>query len=59
MRRKLIPKTRKSKEMLTYDMKREPWVDVIERSDKWCCLHVNSGIRLWIRPKGDPDWDLV
>ena len=59
LRVRIKPKTRDAKEKFVFHMKRDPFMYVTERCDKWCLFNPNSGIQIWVDPKDDPEWEII
>ena len=37
-------------------MRRDPYMYITERLDKWAVRNPNTGIEFWVHPTNDPDW---
>ena len=39
-------------------MRRDPYMYITERLDKWAVRNPNTGIEFWVHPTDDPDWEV-
>ena len=55
---RIYPKTRAAREMFVYHMRRDPYMYVTERLDRWKIRNPSTGIGFWVHPTNDPDWEV-
>tara|TARA_B100000941_G_scaffold271159_1_gene229680 strand:+ start:449 stop:649 length:201 start_codon:yes stop_codon:yes gene_type:complete len=48
--------SRKAKDLFKYHMRRDPYMYITERLDKWAVRNPTTGIGFWVHPTNDPDW---
>ena len=53
---RIYPKTRAAREMFVYHMRRDPYMYVTERLDRWKIRNPTTGIEFWVHPTNDPEW---
>ena len=53
---RIYPKTRAAREMFVYHMRRDPYMYVTERLDRWEIRNPSTGIEFWVHPTNDPEW---
>ena len=53
---RIYPKTRAAREMFVYHMRRDPYMYVAERLDRWKIRNPSTGIEFWVHPTNAPEW---
>ena len=56
---RIKPKTRDATEQFRLHMKRDQYMYVTDRKDRWLLYNPNSGIQIWVHPTDDPEWEIL